>query len=232
LILTGSLPEKSIRQISDVMQKQYTAAYKALKFDDKDKLIRGKVVVYCFGTKREFGSFSRQVRQERPEPSETFGFDFTLDDCFLAVVAEQTGNLAIDPDVSASIAMALIERKVGGKFLPPWVSIGFRKAIVNRTDLKTGEANRKTLRGLLMKGTAPATIGEMLADDVEDKILYASSVMEYLAFAPSPKLIDFITAFRPSEDVPQPTLERAKMLAGFKEMDFEKGWRNWVLKGK
>jgi hypothetical protein len=134
--------------------------------------------------------------------------------------------------VSASIASALLERKVGGKFLPPWATIGFRKAITMRTVPKIGDETRKEVKVLVTKGKVPMWLNEALEEDSPEKLLIAASVMDFLAFGAQPKLIDFITAFKPSDDVPTPTLARAKLLAGFKDDEFEKAWRNWVLKGK
>lgn len=232
LIVCGTISPKEAKPIADLLQKQYAIASKALKFDDKDKAIRGKFVVYCFSSKREYASFARQIRQERPESTETNTFDVSGDDCFLAVVVAPSGNFPIDPEVSASIGAALLERKVGGKFLPPWASIGFRKAITMRSIPKIGDDTRKEVRSLLTKGKIPMWLNEALEEDSPEKLLIAASVMDFLTFSTPPKLIDFVTGFKPSDEVPNPTLEQAKTLAGFKNDEFDKAWRNWVLKGK
>jgi hypothetical protein len=235
LIICGTLPEKQLKSIGDQLQKQFTYVHKALKFGKDDKDILGKLAVYCFTNKREYASFIRLVRTERAESDQTYSYDVSGENCSVALVADGSGNQILDPEVGATLGVALLERKAGTDSLPPWVTTSFRKAVAMRVDPKFGDATRKEIRAIVVPKTKPSSVEvkDAWEGDSPDKLLIGASLIDYVAFGTdSSKFLLFLGGFRPSEDRPMPAVQDAMNAAGWKEAELDKAWKTWIVRGK
>ena len=235
ILVVGTVTEKEAKSLADLFQKQYTLVTKALKFDAQDKQIQGKMTIYCFTTKREYATFARLIRKERPEANETSTHDVSGDDCFVALVVESSANSLIDPEIASTLGVALLERKTGIDILPAWVKIGFRKAVAMRIDPKFATTTRTAVKALMTNKSKSemVKITDTWQGESPDKLILAATLMDYMAFgSDSTKLISFLSGYKPSEDVPTPGVMQALMAASLKEADLEKNWRNYVIKGK
>jgi hypothetical protein len=230
LILCGPLPEDKLKTMGALVQKGYTVAFKALKFEMTDNPPAGKVAVYFFPERKPYGLFVGEIANERLERDNRSHVDGRRKEPFVAV-SILPGEKPTDLDVEAvkQIGIVLLQAKGSTPTLPGWVQDGFARAMKMRTDpAKTG-ADRAWIRGNFRK----YMVSDAWSSTDKDNQLLAASVMEYFVFGPgAPKLAKFLAAFRQNEGDPKPTVDGALAAADLTVEKFDAAWKKWVQSGK
>lgn len=230
LIISGPLPEDKVKSAGEAIQKNYAAIFKLLKFENLENPPKGKVAVYLFPERKNYGFFVEQVVGDRPEKDERAHFDSRGQEPYLAV-SVLPGEKPTDLDVESTrqIAALLLQAKAGGARLPTWMTEGYVRAVRWRTDPKTA-GEKTTLRRLAAKYKA----ADLWMPPIDkEKMQVGALMMEYFAFGPeSAKFGKFLNGFRQNEGDPAPNMMMALIGIDMTPEKLEAAWVKWVRTGK
>jgi len=235
LIVCGPLPEDKLKTMGAAVQKQYTAAFKSLKFD-ADAPFKGKLTVYFFPERRTYSFFVSEVVTERLEKDDRGHADGRAEPPYVAVSvlpAEKPTDLEAEASIEA--AVALFQAKAGPAKLPAWMKAGFARAMKMRQNPAAAAADRdRTKRELANYKYKAADVWIPPENiDVKVKQLIAASLTEYLVFGPeSAKLGKLLAAFRGGDGDQPPSVFDALKAAGIEVEKLDVSWRRWVVTGK
>jgi hypothetical protein len=227
LLLYGTVPGKTLKEVGPVLEKDLALAQKALGVEKRD-MWAGKLTVYLVQEKAAYGTFIRRVEKRHPEEGEVGSAAVRRDQPH--VVAGPPRE-PVDPHVegqaAAQIAIAVLNKKAG-ETTPEWVRLGFGRATYLQT-APAGEraAERRRVLALLAKGRkAPDAWGAL--EDAEGVVL-RGSVLEYLAYSGrTARFVPFVMGYRPGENRPEPTTADALKAASITPDGLNKVWRNWA----
>jgi hypothetical protein len=245
LLVLSSLPEAKAKAFADAAQKAFAAAKTALKFDAKDALWPGKLTVVVLGDNREFSSYVRVVTQQRPESKDWFTVN-VRGDAPTAAVLVPNNEKPKDPEaqalVTAVVAAALLNKKAGTGpttgSLPEWLQLGFGRLMTAKSAGGSAWTDYRAKAKQLVVGTKskPPTI--RMADlwggtPSKDADVVAASLVEYLLYGvEGDKFFGFVTAFKPDDNRPMPSVEGAFDAVELKMDAVEPSWRYWTSKQK
>lgn len=245
LLVLSSLPEAKAKAFADAGQKTFAAARTALKLDPKDALWPGKLTVVVLSGNREFTSYVRVVTQQRPDTQVWFSINVRGDAPTAAVLVENNEKPK-DPEAQAAvttvIAAALLNKKAGTGpttgSLPEWVQLGFGRLMTAKTAGGSAWTDYRAKSRALVVGTKskPPTI-RMAAlwggEKSKDADLVAASLVEFMLYGvEGDKFFAFLTAFKPDDNRPTPSVEAAFDAVEWKMDAVEVGWRVWASKQK
>jgi hypothetical protein len=238
LIVCAPLTEAKTKTLADAMQKSHALARKVLQIDEKDNLWGGKLTVYYLPESRAFKNFIRSVALSKPE--DAYHFSLTGDAPYV-VESGDAGDKATENEQfgagAGRVAVAVLEKKMGPT-LPEWVKGGFGRAVSLRaegTNSKRYAAYKTATRRVVLGGAgrAPSPVADAWEGKGKDGELVATSVMEYVTFAPTAGAgLKFINGFRPTEDVQTPGVANALEAAKWKQETLDAAWKKWVQAGK
>lgn len=238
LLICGAYPEAKLKTMGEVVQKHYTMAFKALKFEMLESPPKGKLAVYFFPERKQYADFVRDVLNDRIEKDERSHSDARSNEPYVAVTV-LPGSKPTDLEIEAAgqTAAALLQAKAGPSVLPAWMKEGFAKAVLMRYDPKSYANERATVRRLLYETKVKP--GKYKAADVwspggeADKRLLAASLMDYLVFGlESAKFAKILSGLRADEAGANPSFQTALMSADTTVEALDKGWKKWVASGK
>jgi hypothetical protein len=237
LLVCGGLPEEKLKTLGESVQKQYAAAFRALKFEMLESPPKGKLAVYFFPERKQYVLFVGEVLNDRVEKDERSHVDARSNEPYVAVTvlpAEKATDL--DIEASGQVAVALLQCKAGPAPLPSWMKDGLARAVQWRIDSKAA-AERATIKKWLYDTKSKP--GMYKAADVwmpggdANKRLLAASMMDYFVFgsgaASLPKILG---GLREDENGGKPTFEAALKSADLTPETLDKAWKKWVTMGK
>ena len=240
ILLYTTQPEAKAKALAASAQKTFDATYKLLKIEDKGKLWPGKLTAYVLPTRTNYNSFVRLVLKDRPEAVESHRISSVTDTPYVLIGVEP-GTTATDAnladELNSAVAGVTLARKVGTRTtnteLPFWLSDGFSKVAVMRTDTAKAAAYKTKLKAVFGKKTVGAfKVGSVWGTDkVKDQDLLAVSFVEFLLFVPEPKFDKFVSAFKPGEN--NQAVTTAAALAAVEWTDeaaLDMLWKGWVVK--
>ncbi len=235
LIVCGPVPEGKLKTMGAAVQKQYTAAFKVLKFEPTEPPLKGKLTVYVFPERKPYSFFVNEVVGERLEKDDRSHADGRNDQPYVAVSvlpAEKPTDLEAEASVQA--AAALFQVKAGPARLPTWMKAGFVRAMKMRNNPAAAAGDRDTIRRVILAKYKAADAWTPPADiSAREKQLLAASLTEYLVFGPeSAKLGKLLSAFRTAEGDPIASVPDALNGAGIPADKFDVAWKRWVMTGK
>jgi hypothetical protein len=239
--VTGRLTEDRAKALGGLLEKVAPIARKALEYDPKDEVWKGKLAVYYLPESRDFKIFMRAAVMVKPEG---VYYDVRAD----------APNVVDPVDVPASgkvteadqfantvavVAAAYLKAKGSTAAMPSWLETGFGRITALRAEganSKRFQTYKTQAKALVTGGKQPAAAladlwGESKAPNAE---LLATSVVDYMAYGPGAgNLVKLVYGFRPDENGNVPSVAQAMEAAGWKETgELEKAWQAWVLKGK
>ncbi|HUR55538.1 MAG TPA: hypothetical protein VMZ71_15490, partial [Gemmataceae bacterium] len=207
LIVCATLTEAKAKTLADQLQKAHALARKALQVEEKDNVWRGKLTVYYLPETKAYKNFVRTIAQTRPDESHFFSLQG--DAPFVA----ESGEVGDKPteaeqfaETAGHVAAALLVKKGGGASPPTWVSGGFGRAVSLRaegTNSKRYATYKAAARRVVLGGAGrqPAPVSDAWAGRGKDGEVVATSLMEYVSFAPTSGAgAKFIAGFRPTEN--------------------------------
>jgi len=232
LIVFSTLPADKLKSIGDGLERQFATAVSALKFDDTDKNWTGKLGVYVFADRDEYGTFMSKVEKRSVERDEAVFVKGSGDNIYVAVTI---GRGKINPDLEREaqlqLANALLSRKTGTAVkLPIWVTDGFGRAVLFRAVPLKYAGERGRMRSVASK----KPMKEVWSDEPnDDTYLVSTSFMDYLAFGPEKaKFVDFLKGMAPAEGKKGPDVNDAFEAAKIDGKKIEAAWHKWASSGK
>ena len=237
--IVGTLTPEKAKALGAVLEKVVPLARKALQYEPKDEVWKGKLAIYYLPESRDFKNFVRAAIQMRPEG---VYYDVRSDTPFLidpvevpakSTEAEQFANTA------AIVAGAYLKARGETANLPDWVRNGFGKATAYRAEGLNSMrylAFKKQAKAVASgsKGT-PAAIADLWGENkAANADILSASLIEYMAYGPTPEnFLKLVYGFRPDENGNPTTVAQALEAAGWKEVPMlEANWRKWVTTGK
>ncbi len=233
----ATLPQAKTAALATAAQKAQSAATTALKLGEKAGW-GGKLTVYAvtdarqtralllFGLKQVGNREAARVDVRSDTPSVLVGVS----------PGEKRSDAQLTADVQAQVATAVLVKAAGdGADLPAWLRVGFGRAIQARTDgPKTQAALKAKLKVLADKADAKLSPADVwAASDNPDAELLAVGFVDYLVFGPpADKFPRFLTGFKPTDEVQQPTVQTALAAAGLKPEWLADGFKAWLSGGK
>lgn len=237
--IVGTLPAEKAKALGAILEKVAPIARKALQYEPKDEVWKGKLAIYYLPESRDYKNFVRAALQMRPEGvysdvrSDT---PYLVDPVELPAKSTETEQFA---NTAAIVAGAYLKARGATANLPEWISSGFGKATAYRADgLNSARylGFKKQAKALAAgtKGT-PAAIAELWGETKANNAdILAASLLEYMAYGPgADNFLKLVYGFRPDENGNQPSVGQALEAAGWKEVPMlESNWRKWVTAGK
>ncbi len=242
LLVYTTWPEAKAKTLAASVQKVYDTAYKTLKFEPADSPWAGKLTVFFLPERKEFTSFVRLVEQRKPDASDTTSVQVRSKQPYILVGLETDSKFTdaeMAGEVGAAVAEALLNTKsgvtAGAAMLPLWITTGFGKLMVLKTEGNTGKlaVYRTKARALIAKGKTTKAADAWAESKTKDTETTAVAVVEFLLFGPDPtKFTKVLSGFKPSEERPTPTLEQALEVADYKPDTLDVAWKAWLAKQK
>jgi hypothetical protein len=225
--------EKRLKAAGALLEKHYELAGSALGIDPKEGPWPGKLAVYLFPEREQFGAFVRRVEKKRLLPEQATAFSLEGDDLHAAALASKSrGALPLEGQAGAALAEALLVRKAGKDTpLPAWLVTGFGRATYYRaapTD-RAVQADRRQARNL-SRTRGPADVwGDKL--DPDEAGALRGSLADFLAYGPgAPKFPAFVAGFKPEENMLPKTTAQALDAAGLQPDRVTASWKRWALR--
>jgi len=232
--VTGDLPEDKLKPLATFVQKHFTTTLKALKFEATENPPKGKLAVYFFPERKKYKYFVGELLNERVDNDERSHSDARAAEPYVAIsVVAGEKPTDLDTEAATQIAAGLLACKAGPAMLPGWMKDGFARAMSWRLDAAAGAKDRAQIRRLVLapKGKKAADIWTAPLD--ADKKLLGASLMEYFVFGPdSAKFSKILNNFRPTDEVPNPTIANALQAVEITPDNLDKAWKKWVTTGK
>ena len=231
----ATLPQTKTTALAVAAQKAQTAAGTALKLGEKAGW-DGKLTVYAvtearqtralllFGLKQVGNRETARVDVRAETPSVLVGVS----------PGEKRSDAQLTADVQAQVATAVLAKAAGdGAELPAWLRVGFGRTVQARADgTKAQAALKAKFKGLAAKPEAklsPADVWD--ATDNPDADLLAVGFVDYLVFGPpADKFQRFLTGFKPTDEVQEPTVQTALTAAGLKPEWLADGFKAWLAR--
>jgi len=234
LLVCGNLPEERLKAMAELMQKQYAAIMKLLKFEMTENPPKGELTVYFFPERKQYSLFVSEVVNDRLEKDERAHCSALGTEPFVAVsVLPGEKPTDLDAEATTQLAVVLLQAKAGVAKLPFWMEEGFAKAVKWRTDPRlVGERTKARALFLAKTGKYKAADAWTATAD-KDRPLIAGLVMDYLAFGP--QAVNFgklLSAFRVPEGDPKPGLDAVLMGVDLTADKLDAAVRKWLLTGK
>jgi len=225
LYLLGAAPEARLKSLAAILEKQYTAAVKALEFEPSNPPWPGKLTVFVLADQAELKSFIRQIEKRSPLPEETGSAVWRSETPHLAIAIPAAKEPALEVSAGQQLTTALLYSRARSQDVPDWLLNGFAKATANQG---SPAAPRKRH---IAKLNVPATAAWNPDVPAEPRGLIAASVAEYLIYGKAVKVPALLGAFRRGEgqDSEKPTMDAFKDLELSPEK-LEYGWRQWLAK--
>jgi hypothetical protein len=229
LLLYGTVPSKTLKDVGAALEKQLGLAQKALKMDKAPW--PGKVTVYLVAKRPQFVALIRGIERRNPEPEETGSADLRRDEPHV-IAGPPRAKLdpSIDNEAGQRLAAALLAQKAGPD-VPEWVSEGFGRATVLLAGpVRDLAAEHRKARLLLESGKR--RVQELWEGDLaaEEAGPLGETLIEYLAYSTRFKRFDrFLEGFRVEENRPNPTTLDALKYANVEPERLNAMWQKWVL---
>jgi hypothetical protein len=238
LLVAGGFPEAKLKTMGDAVQKYYTAAFKALKFEMTDSPPKGKLTIYFFPERKQYILFVGEVQSgERVDKDERSHMDARGNDPYVAVtVLPGEKPIDLEAEASAQVPVALLQCKAGPATLPYWMKEGFARATQMRNDPKLAGERAKLRKMLYETKVNPSKYkaADAWAPGAEpEKKLLAAGVMDYFAYGPGaaalPKLLG---GLRDEGTGAPPKFDEALKSADLDADKLDKALKKYMLTGK
>ena len=231
----ATLPQAKTTAVATAAQKAQSSAATALKLGEKAGW-GGKLTVYAVTDARQTRSlFTFGLKQGGDRQSSRIDLKAEPPAVVVGVSpGEKRPDAQLAGDVSAQVATAVLLKAAGdGAELPAWLRVGFGRAVQTRAEgPKSQAAQRGRLKAFAAKPGAslsPATLWD--GSDSPDAELLATGYVEFLVFGPpADKFERFLTAFKPTDEVREPTVQTALAAAEWKPEWLSDAFKAWVLK--
>jgi hypothetical protein len=238
-LVVGTIAKEKAQALTKVLEKTLPVARKGALYTDKDTPWKGKLTVYFLPDSGEFKSFMRTVLQASPEGAH---LDLKAEPPVLVDPAELPGK-PTDADLyaatAARVGAAVLAAKSGTALVPGWLKDAFGRVAQMRAEGLNSQRYTKykaAVRGAVLnpKGPPPGIAEAWSETKSATNEAIATSVAEFLAFGPkAAEFGKFLDALRPSDDVPNPTVQNGFMGLGWKEQaQAEMAWKRWLQTGK
>jgi hypothetical protein len=229
LLVLGKVPDRALKDIAALLEKQYALARTALDMEKEDPW-PGKLTIYLFPDRRQFASFVRTVEKRRPDKDDT-GSNLIKGD-FPHVAAgppAEEGESNVPFQAAEQLGAALIARKIGPG-VPEWVVAGFGRATFFRAGPpRDMSAERKRVAKLLAYNKATAMNvydGQVKAEEAP---FLRGSLVDYLAYGPGrSRFAKFLEGYKPEEGVLAKTTADALKAVRIDPNVLNARWRAWV----
>ena len=234
LLYAPKAMEKRLKAVGTLLEKHYDLASSALGVDPKEGPWPGKLAVYLFPEREQFGAFVRRVEKRRLLPEQATAFSVANDEDLhaAALPSRAKGGPPLEGQAGAAIAQALLARKAGKDTpLPAWLVVGFGRATYYRAAPadRAVQAERRQARAL-SRNRGPADVwDDKLGADEADAL--RGSLADFLAYGPgSPKFPAFVAGFKPGENMQAKTTAQALDAARLAPDLVTASWKRWALR--
>lgn len=239
-LVAGRLTEDKAKALGALLEKVAPVARKALEYDSKDEVWKGKLAVYFLPESKDFKIFMRSAVMTKPDG---VYYDVRADAPFVVDPVDVSGDKVTEADqfanAAAVVAGAYLKAKGSTATMPYWLESGFGRITALRAEglnSKRFQTYKTQAKSLVTGGKQPpAAIADLWGESkAPNSQLLAASLVDYMAYGPgAPNFIKLVYGFRPDENGNVPSVGQAMEAAGWKETgDLEKAWQSWVLKGK
>jgi hypothetical protein len=233
LLYAPKTMEKRLKAAGALLEKHYDLASAALGIDPKEGPWPGKLAVYLFPEREQFGAFVRRVEKRRllPEQATTYAVEDDDNLHAAALPSRAKAGPPLEGQAGAALAQALLARKAGKNTpLPAWLVEGFGRATYYRAAPadRAVQAERRQARAL-SRTRGPADVwGDKLGADGADAL--RGSLADFLAYGPgAPKFPAFVAGFKPGENMLAKTTAQALEAAGLLPDRVAASWKRWVV---
>jgi hypothetical protein len=228
LILNATVSDAKLKALAANLDKQYTAAVKALQFEKDQPPWPGKLAVYVFTERSDFRSFVRQIEKRSADEAESGCFRLA-DETPHAAAGPGKGRDAATTETQAGyqLAAALLAARAKSVPLPEWLVTGFAKATAAQAAGMSAGNRKRAARALATKFKAVDVWNEMTP--LEARQVLAASVADFLFYGKGvTKPADFLNGFRPDDERPVKTGVDALAAAKLSPEQFEAAYRRWL----
>lgn len=228
LLYTDFDPAKA-KALAASLQKQYSEASKALRYEGDEKPFANKLLVYAFSDSEQLQKFIRRVEKRLADSNDTYTAQLKSDPAYVAFTSPNRST-TLETEGMFRMSAALLAKRAGTARIPSWVTNAFNRAVAFRSKPAAYAAERARMRTL----TARAMLKDACSgDDSRDAQLLATGLIEYLVYGPEGKrFAEFLSGYRVDEQNQNPDFMKALETAKFDPMKFEKAWKRWIATGR
>ena len=229
--------EKKLKDAGTLLENQYKTAREALKFPEKTEPWKGKVTVYLFAERAQYGSFVRRVEQRRFESGDVSSRVAT-DDKLLVACSPPVNkwDWPVEAQAAAEVASLMQQRRCGlSTILPDWLDAGFGRATYYRTMPKDALtlADRR-------QAAAVAAQKKLMAKDVwtgpldaDEAAALGGALADFFAYGPGAMQFEkLLEGFKPEENIEKKTIDQAIDKTRINKEKIEPQWKSWVANPK
>jgi hypothetical protein len=233
-LLFGTVPGKTtLKDVGAALEKQLAMARKALEMDNAEPW-PGKLAVHLFADNDAYRAFIRGAERRLPEQGER-GSMLVEDDAPHVVAGPPQDALHLKVELHAGERMAalLLKRNFGAN-VPLWVWSGFGRATVFAAG-PPRDLLAELGRGAALVRQNKRSASEVIAGNLppEELPFLRGSLVYYLAYSGrTARFVPFLTGFRPTKMVPNPTTDTALTAATFTAERLDQLWKNWLIGSK
>jgi hypothetical protein len=237
MILFSNVPEAKAKTQIDALQKVYVGTMKGLAFKEGEKPT-AKVAVLGFPDPDGYKSYVRGVLKRSPG-DETSSIDLKAALPTIAMSAKRGDKTPNFAEIGNNdLVMALLEKKGGNARLEGWMKTGFLKAVQMRLDPKYAGTERTISRKyagrIPPKGVVyPTVLQYAWMAENKDAPALAATFMDWLTLGTGLEKLDTVLGLMlpPEGQDEARKFEDAVKAAELKLEEFDKPWREWVIKG-
>lgn len=230
-LLYGSVPGKTLAEVGVGLEKVHALALKALDMENEETW-PGKLAVYFLKDRGQFTAFVRILEKRRVEEDEFGSFEIDGDEPHaIAGIAENKVDLSLAGQAGEQLAAALLAKKTQKAKVPSWILASFGRATtIKAAGFKDSAAEHRRAYNLVAtkkKTLAQAFSGSGLTND-EATVLRASFVEFMVYSGKTARFPAFLQGFRPSDEIPEPTIDNALTAANLTMDRLDQAWQTWV----
>lgn len=234
LVLASVLAESKAKSTVDAVQKTFTSAAKALKFEESE--LKTKWQVYVFPDVDGYRQFQRTVLKNRPDSDEFTSFDVKRDDPFIAVSPRRGETANFEMLIAGEVSKAMLTRKGGNARLTEWMKDGFARAVQMRSNPASVGTDRTQVMRLAPKVGKSAkgltVVDKAWSGTGKEKDLIAASLMDFFTFGSGQERFGtIVSGLIPGDNDRDPTFMDSLRAAEIMVEDLDREWREWIAKG-
>jgi hypothetical protein len=229
--------EKKLKDAGTLLENQYKTALEALKFPEKTEPWKGKVAVYLFAERPQYGAFVRRVEQRRFESGDVSS-RLASDDKLLVACSPPVNkwDWPVEAQAAAEVASLMQQRRAGlTTILPDWLDAGFGRATYYRTMPKDAStlADRRQAAAVAAQKKLTAQNVWNGPLDADESASLGGALADFFAYGPgAARFGELLDAFKPEENVEKKTIDQAIEKTRINKEKIEPEWKKWVANPK
>lgn len=134
-LILGNLGPNALRNVAERAEAITPKVGAILKAPDGQPLLKGRMTIFVFRDRYEYGEFGKMVEQRELPPTWRSHFRFSVVDAYAALMPPKTADASIDAMLAEQIG-ACYAASLGKTGSPRWFAAGTGRVVASRIDGK------------------------------------------------------------------------------------------------